>query len=105
MPPAAGQVLGKLMQFVWVPVAKVIFAAGFFLFLWGLVNFLWHLEDGSGHEEGKQHMFWGIVGMFIMVSFSAVIVLIMNTLGINNSSISDPSRADTIQVVPPSFLR
>ena len=99
MPQAAGELLQRFMQYVWSPVAKVIFAAGFFLFLWGLVKFLWDIEEGSGQNEGKQHMFWGVIGMFIMVSIWGIISLILNTFGINNSSMTDVGRANNIQNV------
>ena len=73
MPQAAGQVLDKIKAEILQPAALVIFSAGFLLFVWGLVVFLWHVEDSSGQEEGKQHMIWGIVGMFIMISIWSII--------------------------------
>lgn len=103
MPQAASQVLERIKTEVWTPVATVIFAAGFLLFVWGLVRFLWNVEEGSGREEGKNHMIWGIVGMFIMVSIWAIISLLDNTFGLGAVSGSgpavDPSRANQIKSV------
>lgn len=99
MPQAAGQVIDKIKAELLQPAALVIFSAGFLLFIWGLVVFLWHIEDGSAQEEGKDHMIWGIVGMFIMISIWSIIALIDNTLGFGattGGSATDPSRADSI---------
>lgn len=103
MPSAAGQILERIKTELWTPVATVIFAAGFMLFIWGLVRFLWNVEEGGGREEGKQHMIWGIIGMFIMVSIWSIIALLDNTFGLGavnqNGAAVDPSRADTIKSV------
>lgn len=61
------------------PAILVIFAAGFFLFVWGLVQFLLALEKGGENEEGKKHMLWGLAGMFIMASVYGIIALLDNT--------------------------
>lgn len=88
----------RLQQYVLVPIEKVIFAAGMFLFVYGLVEFLWNIDSSSAQEEGKQHMLWGIVGVFIMVSVVGIIGLIQNTFGIgsSNSASTDVSRAQNI---------
>ena len=88
---AFNTVLDKFERLIIGPVMQVVFAAGFLLFLWGLVQFLWNLEESSSHEEGKQHMLWGIIGMFIMVSIWGIIGMISNTfnLGVNSGGFND----------------
>lgn len=65
------------------PLLALIFAAGFLVFAWGLVQYIWAL-NGSGKdiEAGKMHMLYGIIGMFIMVSAYAIIKIIANTIGV-----------------------
>jgi hypothetical protein len=89
-----GDILQRLQYEVLWPAMTVIFSAGFLLFIWGLVKFLWHVEEGGSADEGKQHMIWGIVGMLIMVSFWGIIGLLDSTfgLGVLNGSNSDPGR-------------
>jgi hypothetical protein len=88
----------KVQQYLLVPIERVVFAAGMFLFVYGLVEFLWNIDEGSAQQEGKQHMLWGIVGVFIMVSVVGIIGIIENTFGIGNSSpaSTDISRAQNI---------
>lgn len=59
------------------PLLALLFAVGLIIFLWGLVEFLWNLSEGSHDaDKGKQHMLWGLVGMFVMSSAFAIIRLI-----------------------------
>src|SRR3990167_2068068 len=64
------------------PTILLVFTAGFLLFLWGLVVFVFNLGEGGENTEGKQHMLWGIVGMLVMVSVFGIIALINNTFNL-----------------------
>ncbi len=88
--PAYTAVLEKFEKFVIGPIMQVVFAAGFLLFLWGLVQFLWNLDEGGAQDEGKSHMFWGVIGMFIMVSIWGIISILSNTF---NLGVTDPNYA------------
>ena len=58
----------------------LLFAAGLVFFLWGLAQFIMNADSEEGRTKGKQHMVWGIVGMFIMVGAYAIINILSNTL-------------------------
>lgn len=79
---AAQALVGKVVTLIINPAILVVFSLGFFLFVWGLVQFLRSLNTGGNTDEGKQHMLWGVVGMLIMVSVYGIIALISNTLGL-----------------------
>ncbi len=97
---AAAQLLDRFVKFIIDPLILLVFAAGFFMFVWGLVQFLINLEDVSAHEEGIEHMKWGIVGMLVMVSVYGIIALLDNTfnLGAFNGQTPDMS---ALQNIPP----
>ena len=84
------------------PAILVIFALGFLLFVYGLVEFLWKLNEGGDTDEGKQHMLWGIVGMLIMVSVYGILELLDNTFGLDFRN-PDVSRAENISL-PGNFF-
>jgi hypothetical protein len=68
------------------PILGLIFAAGLLVFVWGIVEYIWGLSTkGENKNEGKQHMLWGLVGMFIMVAAYAILKVIVNTIGANGS--------------------
>ncbi len=96
MQPGAGQeVLGRFVTYIIDPAILLIFTAGFLLFLFGLVEFLFKVEQSSGRENGVRHMIWGMVGMLIMVSVYGIVALITNTFGLDLAS-PDVSRANDI---------
>lgn len=91
------QLLGNLWTYVVDPAMLLLFTAGFLVFIYGLTKFLWQLKDGHGYDEGVNHMLWGIIGMFIMVSVWGIINLIINTIG-EDPRKPDPSRLNSVTV-------
>lgn len=89
----ASQIVDKLNDLIIRPLILLVFAAGFFLFMWGLVVFLWNSREGEIASEGKQHMLWGVVGMFVMISVAGIIGIITSTFGINQQTATDTSNA------------
>jgi hypothetical protein len=94
---AASDAMQRVSTYIIDPVLLVVFALGFTLFLYGLVEFLWKLNGEGDTKEGKQHMLWGIVGMLIMVSVYGIINVIDSTFNLNFSN-PDVSRMNNIQV-------
>lgn len=94
----ASQILERLNDLIIRPIILLVFAAGFFLFMWGLVKFLWNSKEGEIDDSGKQHMLWGIVGMFIMISVAGIIALITGTFGINQQNATDTSNLDSTAI-------
>ena len=78
---ALSSVLNKFQVLIIVPAMEIVFAAGLFLFTWGLVEFLWNLDEGGAQTTGKWHMVYGVVGMFIMVSIWGILGLATATFG------------------------
>jgi len=75
--------MARFEAYLITPAILVIFAAGFFLFVYGLVEFLVKLNEGGDNSEGKSHMIWGIVGMLIMVSVYGILSIVTATFGID----------------------
>lgn len=65
------------------PIIALIFAAGFLVFVWGIVQFMVGLsQDSEQKDDGKRHMLWGVIGMAIMIAALGILRLIANTFGI-----------------------
>ncbi len=99
---AIGNVMDKFWNLIIYPVILVVFAAGFMLFVYGLVEFLWNLNEGGDNKEGKSHMVWGIVGMLIMVSVYGILDLLDNTFGLDYKN-PDVTRVNNI-TLPNNFF-
>lgn len=72
----------KIVELIIDPLILLIFAAGMVMFFWGLFQFMWGLEESGARETGKQHMLWGLIGMFIMVAVQGIIALTIDTFDI-----------------------
>ena len=73
----------KLTSVIINPILALMFAAALVVFIWGVVEFMAG-QNGIGEGEankGKQHMLWGLVGMFIMVAAYSILQIINNSLG------------------------
>ena len=96
---AGTQLLERFIEFVITPAMLLVFGAGFFFFVWGLVQFLWGLNEGANRSEGISHMVWGIAGMLIMVSVQGIIMLLSGTfslgIGADGSYNPDMSRVES----------
>ena len=80
------------IHYVIDPVLMLMFTLGFFYFTLGLVQFLWAMRDGKVSDDGKEHMKWGLFGMFVMSSVWGIIGLIDNTFGLGyNNNYRDPN--------------
>ena len=78
---AAQQAINKLVSVIINPAIYVVFSLGLLIFVFGVVEFLNELQKGGDTNKGKNHMLWGVIGMFIMVSVFGIIHLISNTFG------------------------
>ena len=76
---ATSNLIERFVTYIINPAILLVFAAGFLMFMWGLVVFMANVENESKRKEGKSHMLWGIVGMFIMVSVYGIVALLDNT--------------------------
>jgi uncharacterized membrane protein YidH (DUF202 family) len=74
--------LGRINLYILNPIIVFMFVVALLVFFWGLVQFIYNAGSDSGRDTGKQHIIWGIVGMFIMVAVYGIIGLILNTFGL-----------------------
>ena len=76
----ATELLNRISTFIINPIIYLLFAAAFVIFVWGLVQFVAHLDNEEARSTGGKHMIWGIIGMVIMVSVNGIIYIIQNTI-------------------------
>jgi len=79
---AAQAIVDKFVQFVVNPAILVVFSFGLLMFVFGLVEFLLSLSKGGETKTGRDHMLWGLLGMFIMVSVFGILRLLSDTFGL-----------------------
>ncbi|MBY0294317.1 hypothetical protein K2Q08_03225 [Patescibacteria group bacterium] len=65
------------------PLLILLFAAGLAVFVFGIAEFFFNFNirgDEHAKEDGKNHMLWGLIGMFVMASALGIIAVIQNTV-------------------------
>ncbi len=76
--------LRRLIDTIVNPLITLMFAGAVLYFVWGVFNYIIKREDGGGDvSTGKQHIMWGIVGLFIMTAAYAIVQIVGRTFGIN----------------------
>jgi hypothetical protein len=81
---AAPQNLGELINmFIDLINAVIPVLAGLSLlvFFFGLVKFISQAGDAASHEVGKKLMIWGLIAIFIMVSYLSIIAMVYKDFG------------------------
>lgn len=73
------------------PILALMFVGGLLVFIWGLVEMLLTAnqigEYKTDIEAGKRHMWWGMIGMFVMAASWAILRTIAGIVcngGLNN---------------------
>lgn len=63
------------------PLLFLLVGLSLLVFFKGLVTFISNSGDAGSHEEGKKLMIWGVVALFVMVSFLGILQLFYSDLG------------------------
>jgi len=79
---AFNSLLNKILENIVTPVVYLIMALAVVYFVWGVLVFIKNADNPEKREEGYQHMIWGIVGIFIMISARGIIKIILSTMGL-----------------------
>jgi len=77
--------LAKFNDAILNPIITLLFAGAVVVFLWGVFEFIRDKDSDEAVGKGKQHMMYGIIGIFIMVSVFGIMRLILNTFGLDTS--------------------
>ena len=79
----------------------LLLALAVLVFFWGLVKYLMHADDEAAKESGKTLMIWGMIALFVMVAFWAIIGFVAESIGISGAI--DPGSAPDLGNVIPSL--
>lgn len=72
------------------------------MFFWGIVKFIANMDDETARKGGKSLMVWGMIAIFVMVSFWSIIGYVQESLGLSGGTI-DQGEAPSISDVVPTY--
>ena len=62
------------------PILGLIFGAALVVFIYGVAEYLWKIRKGESTKDSQLHMWWGLVGLFIITAAVAILNMIANTV-------------------------
>ena len=65
---SSGVLVQRITDFIVQPLIELLFVAATVVFMWGIFQFIAGGDSEDSRSEGKRHMLWGLIGMFIMVA-------------------------------------
>lgn len=60
----------------------ILFSLAFIVFFWGLSKFILNSDSEDEIAKGKNYMVWGVIVLFILISFRAIISFITGEFGL-----------------------
>lgn len=72
------QVLARVVEYVFSPMYQLAVVVATLYFLYGMFMFIWQMKnpdsgDSEDKNNGKRHMLWGLVGLFIILSVGGIL--------------------------------
>ncbi|MDH5442186.1 MAG: pilin [Candidatus Nomurabacteria bacterium] len=87
-------IVGKISATIINPLIVLLFAVAITIFVFGIIKFLANQDNTEEKENGKKHMMYGLIGLFIMISAFAIMRVIDGTLSRIDP---DPSGGTTLE--------
>ncbi|MFH0755519.1 MAG: hypothetical protein V1910_02535 [bacterium] len=72
------------------PIIILLVSFSILLFLWGVLRFIMSSGDEKNKTGGKEFMFWGIIGLFVIVSLWGLVSIFQQTFQLNPDSSITP---------------
>ena len=64
----------------------ILVGAAFIVFFWRLSKFILSSNNQADIAKGKNYMIWGVLALFILITFKTIITLVSQDLGLNGNS-------------------
>ncbi|MCK5021817.1 MAG: hypothetical protein KAR54_01030 [Candidatus Pacebacteria bacterium] len=73
--------IGEINTQIIAPIILFLFVLSIAMFFWGVADYIRGADNEIVRKTGRDHMIWGIIGIFIMVSAWAIIGIVLSTVG------------------------
>jgi len=71
-------IVDKIISEIINPLITILMVLATVMFLWGVMQMITSSDNEEKRSQGKKHIMWGIVGLFIMVSVWGIIQILCN---------------------------
>ncbi|KKS14678.1 MAG: hypothetical protein UU71_C0021G0001 [Parcubacteria group bacterium GW2011_GWB1_41_6] len=73
--------LQKIIVQIINPVIVILVTLALVVFIWGIVQMIYGANNEEKRTQGKKHLLWGLVGLFIMLTVRGLLAIIQNFWG------------------------
>ncbi len=77
---ALSKLIGPISQHIIYPVIELLFSVAVLVFVYGVLQMVFHSVDSEERKNGRNSMLGGIIGIFIMLSAWGIVYLISGTI-------------------------
>jgi len=74
-------IIEKIQSEILDPIIILLFGVAVVYFLYGLLKFIQNSDNEDAQKEGKQHMLWGVIGIFFMIAVYGILNFAANVVG------------------------
>ena len=73
-------------------VVKLLWLLAFVVFIWGIVKFIAAAGNPAKKESARNYIIYGLIGIFVLLSFMGIIKIVGETFGIPTENPSIPTQ-------------
>ncbi len=66
-------------------IIPLVFTLAFLFFLWGMVQYIRNADNEKKREESKKFIYYGIIGLTVMVAVWGIVRIVTGTFGFGNT--------------------
>jgi ABC-type dipeptide/oligopeptide/nickel transport system permease subunit len=75
------EIMPRIIDNIVMPIVQFIFALATIYFIYGLFVFFTGSADATKRKQGQDHILWGVIGIFIMISVYGIIRFVASSVG------------------------
>ena len=81
MGQGADTILQKIGTEILAPAYQFVVVISVLYFLYGVAKFVYDMRNPTEKNTGKQHLLWGMVGLFIILSVGGILKIFESIFG------------------------
>jgi hypothetical protein len=91
----AASFVATFNEVILFPTIALLSAVAFFVFLWGVAEYVFNAANDQARQQGVKHITYGIIGLVVMISAFAILSIAAATFGLDSNldCAVDPSAA------------
>ena len=76
--------VAKVNEVILFPLIALLSGIALLFFLYGAAEYIMNAANDQGREQGKKHLFYGIIGLVIMLSAYTILSIAAGTFGLRD---------------------